>query len=274
MSSTRHLAHPAQTSKLREFLKWILPERVRRSLITAIHLVRRRLRNFERRPAVGWVRFGSFRRLDPIDRQYGWKWGQVLDRYYIEEFLGEFSADIRGRVLEVANNHYTVRFGGDRVVHSDVLHYSSGNPNATIIGDLTQADHIPSNSFDCIILTQTLQFIYRFGSAIDTLHRILKPGGTLLITSHGISQISRSDMNNWGEYWRFTSLSLRKAFGEVFPDSHITIKAYGNVLAATGFLHGLTAGEFRKEELDYRDPDYEVILGGRIVKPDTPSVLK
>ena len=167
-----------------------------------------------------------------------------------------------------------MRFGGDRVVRSDVLHYSSGNPNATIIADLTQADNIPSNSFDCIILTQTLQFIYRFGAAIDTLHRILKPGGVLLITSHGISQISRSDMNNWGEYWRFTSLSLRKAFGEVFPDSHITIKAYGNVLAATGFLHGLTAGEFRKEELDYQDPDYEMIIGGRIVKPNAPSVLK
>jgi hypothetical protein len=80
-------------------------------------------------------------------------------------------------------------------------------------------------------------------------------------------------MNNWGEYWRFTSLSLRKVFGEVFPDSHITIKAYGNVLAATGFLHGLTAGEFRKEELDYRDPDYEMIIGGRIVKPNAPSAL-
>jgi hypothetical protein len=34
------------------------------------------------------------------------------------------------------------------------------HPGATIVGDLTRADHIPSDSFDCVNLTQTLQFIY------------------------------------------------------------------------------------------------------------------
>ena len=28
---------------------------------------------------------------------------------------------------------------------------------------------------------------------------------------------------------------------------------------------------FRREELDYRDPDYEVLLGARMVKPSEPS---
>lgn len=227
----------------------------------------KRLQLFERRPPVGWVRFGSLRRLQPIDRSYGWRWGKPLDRYYIEQFLGEFEIDVHGRVLEVADNSYTFRFGGDRVSQSDVLHYVSGNPKATIVADLTDGDQIPSNSFDCIILTQTLQFIYNVEGAIHTLHRILKPGGVLLVTCHGISQISRLDMQNWGEYWRFTSLSVRNLFSKVFPSNNISVRGYGNVLATTAFLYGLTVRDLRQEELDYRDPDYELVLGVRAIKP-------
>ena len=45
------------------------------------------------------------------------------------------------------------------------------------------------DAFDCIIFTQTLHFIYDVRLAIQTLHRILKPGGVLLATFPGISQI-------------------------------------------------------------------------------------
>jgi hypothetical protein len=99
------------------------------------------------------------------------------------------------------------------------------------------------------------------------LHRVLKPGGVVLATCHGISQISSYDMENWGEYWRLTSLSARKLFTEVFPKDSVTIQTYGNVLSATAFLHGLTAQELRREELDHHDPRYEVIIAVRAVKP-------
>jgi len=42
---------------------------------------------------------------------------------------------------------------------------------------------------------------------------------------------------------------------------------YGNVLAATAFLHGLAAEELTREELDHRDPDYELLIGVRAQKP-------
>ncbi len=264
-----------QFPRSRAFLKTVLPKKARPLWwrVTGVpSVLRRKLKKFKRRPPVGWVRFGSLRRLEPVDRGFGWRWGKVIDRYYIEAFLNDFAADIRGRVLEVADNTYTVLFGGDKVTHSDVLYATHGNPKATIIANLTDAENIPSNSFDCIILTQTLQFIYGVQPAIRTLHRILKPGGVLLVTSHGISQISRFDMDSWGEYWRFTSLSLRRLFSEVFPENHIKIKVYGNVLTATAFLYGLNAGELRREELEYQDPDYELILCARITKPDDLSV--
>lgn len=81
------------------------------------------------------------------------------------------------------------------------------------------------------------------------------------MTVPGISQISRYDMDHWGDYWRFTTLSARKLFAEVFKTEHVDVQAYGNVLTAVAFLHGFVIGEIREEELSYRDPDYEVVIG-------------
>jgi hypothetical protein len=56
-------------------------------------------------------------------------------------------------------------------------------------------------------------------------------------------------------------------FDDVFGQEHVDVCAYGNVLAATGLLHGLVSTELRPEELDYRDRDYEVIISVKAVKP-------
>jgi len=217
-------------------------------------------------PPVGWVRFGNLRRVTPISRTFGFDRGLCIDRYYIETFLAKYSEDIQGNVLEIGDDTYTWKFGGGRVAKSDVLHVWNNNPKATIVADLTRADHIPSDAFDCIILTQTLQFIYDVRAAIKTLYRILKPSGVLLATFPGISQISRYDMDRWGEYWRFTTLSARRLFEEFFPPENIEVQAYGNVLAAIAFLHGLAAEELSQKELDYFDPDYELLIAVRAVK--------
>jgi len=216
-------------------------------------------------PKTGAIKFGDLRRLTPISRVFGFDRGTPIDRYYIEGFLARNSGDIRGRVLEVGDDSYTRRYGGERVNKIDVLHVTEGSPQATIIADLTKADHIPSESFDCIILTQTLHLIYDVHAAIETLHRILKPGGVLLATFPGISQI---DHYEWGKtwYWAFTSLAARRMFGEAFSDSALSVETHGNVLAATSFLHGISVEELRKEELDFSDPDYEVTIAVRAVK--------
>ena len=137
------------------------------------------------------------------------------------------------------------------------------------MADLTCTDCIPTSTFDCIILTQTLQFIYDVPSAIRTLYRILKPGGVLLATASGISQISRYDMDRWGEFWRFTPLSAKRLFQEAFPEEGLSVESYGNVLVAVAFLHGLAAEDLRSHELAYYDQDYPVIITVRAQKPDT-----
>lgn len=227
---------------------------------------RRRLARWAVWPPVGWVRFGSLRRIKPISSDYGNSRGLEIDRYYIEKFLSEFSADVRGHVLEIKHNAYTVRFGSDRVTHSDVLHPVEGNPDATIIADLTKADHLPASTFDAIIFTQTLQFIYDLHTVIATLHRILKPGGVLLATVSGMAQLSLEDFDNWGEYWRFTSLSARLLFEETFSKGQVTVRSYGNVLAAISFLEGLAVEDLKQKELDAVDRSYEVLIAVRAVK--------
>jgi SAM-dependent methyltransferase len=215
---------------------------------------------------VGWVRFGSLRRLQPISAQWGFERGLPIDRYYIEAFLAAHAGDIRGHGLEVKEDLYSSRFGGDYVTRVDILHPELGNPKATIVADLTKGDGLPSDAFDFIVLTQTLHLIYDVESAVRTLYRILKPGGVLLTTVSGISKISRGDMDRWGHHWAFTSRSAERLFGDFFGRENVTVEAHGNVLAAVAFLHGVASQELRSRHLNYHDPDFEVLVTIRAVK--------
>src|SRR5512146_1760265 len=211
--------------------------------------------------------FSALRRVTPYRPAYGWNRGQCLDRYYIEKFLAGHASDIQGHVLEVAEPEYTLKFGGDRVTRSEVIDLDSHNPKATLREDLTLATGIPDNSFDCILCTQTLIYIYDFQAAIRTLHRILKPGGVLLATFPGIAQLCPQSMIGVGQdYWRLTRHSARIAFESVFGDTNVQIETYGNVLTATAMLHGLVSAEFTAEEVDHHDPEYEVTIAVRARK--------
>lgn len=218
------------------------------------------------RPPVGEVDFGDLRILEPVSREFGYDRGMPIDRYYIERFLDANRDVIGGRVLEIGDDEYTRRFGGARVSRSDVLHVSEGNPKATLVGDLASGVQVTSDCFDCIIFTQTLQFIFEHQAALATLYRILKPGGTLLATVPGITKVPQ---DRWGELcaWSYTRLSVQRLFSEAFPDSSFNVESKGNVLAATAFLYGLAARELSAEELEYADPLYQVLISVRASKP-------
>ena len=212
------------------------------------------------------IDFGDLRRLTPIDSSFGLGRGKPVDRRYIEDFLARHRRDIRGRVLEVAEDTYTFRFGGNQVT-SDILHIDDSHPGATVIADLADADHLSDATFDCFICTQTLTYIFDVPRALATIHRILRPGGVLLTTVPGISQISPYDQDRWGEFWRFTEQSLGRLLGDAFGPANVEVVSYGNVLASLAFLHGLCVDDLSPDELDYRDPRYQMLVTGRAVKP-------
>lgn len=218
----------------------------------------------EYNPPVGHARLGDLRRLTPFCIHWGALRGLPVDRYYIENFLDRHRADIRGRVLEVGDPTYTRRFGGEHVERSDVLHVDADAPEATIISDLESGEGIPSAAFDCIILTQTLQLIFNVPAAIQTIQRILRPGGVLLCTVPGITKTGDKD---WGStwYWSFTALSVQRMFEAQFGRERVEVKAHGNVLTAAAFLYGLACEELTPEELNHRDPAYEVLITARVV---------
>ena len=231
--------------------------------------VRRRLRPL-RAAYVDWrrrrpPRLGALRRVTPIDPNWGFERGTPIDRVYVETFVGSHAADIRGRVLEVAAPDYTTRFGRD-VERVDILMATEGNPQATIVGDLADAPHIPSDAFDCAIVTQTLQFVWDVRAALATLHRVLAPGGVLLATVPGITKLSPPEDEQFGEWWHFTARSARRLAEEAFGEGSVEARSYGNVLSAAGFLYGLAASDLRPEELAAHDRLYEVTIGVRAVK--------
>ena len=205
------------------------------------------------------VNWYNLRNLMPVSRKFGLDRGTPIDRIYIEDFLYRNQQSITGAVCEIADNTYSLKYGHD-VQKYEILHYTEDNKGATIVGDLTNKDTLPYAHVDCFILTQTLNFIYDVKAAIEGLHYILADQGVALVTVAGICQISRYDMDRWGDYWRFTDLSIKKLFDEVFGSENIEIETYGNVLTATAFLQGISAEELTKEELFYKDIDYQLTI--------------
>lgn len=212
------------------------------------------------------MRKGDFKSLQPFSKKFGFdRDGGPIDRYYIHKFLKEESSFIKGRVLEIEDNEYTRLYGGEKVTQSDILHVNDLNPKATIVGDLTHLPHVPDNQFDCIILTQTLHLIYDFHAALATCLRLLKPGGTFLLTSPGITPI---DHQEWSDiwYWSFTKPSIIKIFSTCFSKEKTIVQSYGNVFIASAFLYGMSLNEVREEELLHQDPHYPVILTAKATK--------
>lgn len=252
-------------NKFRLIKKQLFPSYRRKVINTIVNWVKPLEQN--RKLQVGKVSLGDLKRTTPFSEEFGYDRGGPIDRYYIEKFLAANAAHIFGRVLEIGDNEYTMRFGNGKVQISDVLHVDSSNPKATIIGDLSNAPQLDNNSFDCIILTQTLQLIYNYKDAIETCFRILKPGGALLITVPGISQIASDQWENcW--YWSFTTLSMNRILKEYFAEDKVKVNASGNVLLATAFLYGMGIGEMKAPDLEIYDPHYQLLISALAVKQD------
>jgi hypothetical protein len=160
---------------------------VKKLPLLSVRKIKTHITSFFRRQTCSKIDLGRLDQLTPVSTVFGFDRGTPIDRYYIEKFPLKNQADIHGVVLEIGDSEYTKKFGKDKVTRSEILHAVTGNPRATIIGDLSTGAGIPENFFDCMILTQTIQFIYDVKSAIRHSYAALAPGGVLLVTVGGIS---------------------------------------------------------------------------------------
>src|SRR5690606_9331668 len=107
------------------------------------------------------------------------------------------------------------------------------------------------------IITRTLEFIYDPSPVIEALYRILAPGGVILAAVPGM----RPPLSGESDCYRTFAASLaRRLFERYFPPGNINVECFGNPLAAVSLLHGLAAEDLKREELDYCDERYEIMI--------------
>jgi SAM-dependent methyltransferase len=201
---------------------------------------------------------------EPISRNFAAERGKPLDRYYIEKFLEDNRQYICGDVMEIAETTYTDKFGIN-VAHSYALHVN-GWGDGIIQGNLETGEGIQDNSIDCLICTQTIQFIYGIKEVVKNIYKLLKPGGHALVTAAGISYLSMYDYDNWGEYWKLTKYSMRKLFEESFDSENVEVCSYGNSKIAIGMMYGLCQEDVSEKDFEYCDEQFPVIVTVNVKK--------
>lgn len=137
-------------------------------------------------------------------------------------------------------------------------------PGIAFAGDIGTEGLLPSDAFDSIVFTQTLQYALRPDVALAQLYRALKPDGVLLLTVPAISPLEPEDT---GWLWNFTPKVTRRLFDQTFGPAHCSIAVHGNVFAATCALQGIVQEDVEPARLDPVDPCYPVVISVRAVKP-------
>jgi SAM-dependent methyltransferase len=209
------------------------------------------------------VEFEASVAVTPVSEVFGLDRGTPLDRVFISRFLEAHRNVIRGDCLEVEEPAYTRKFGQPgHVAHA--LKFSAspdGAGDREVVADLSKPETVPQDGFDTFICTQTLNFIFDLDPVVESIHKLLKPGGYALITVAGISQISRYDYERWGDFWRFTDLTLRKLLTHRFAEADCRLATFGNVATSCLFLQGVSAEDIPDLKiLDTTDPNYQMVV--------------
>jgi hypothetical protein len=196
----------------------------------------------------------------PISSMVGTDRGTPIDRVAIEGFLSHHQERVRGRVLEVKDRKYTTRFGGGgaagRVTRSDVLDINRENKDANILDDIRSLATIPDGTYDCLIVTQVLQYVDDLDAAIRSIRRVLAPGGSAIVTVPTVGKLDGQEDKVAGHYWRLTPDSARHLFSKRFGNdpAHLEIHGWGNARLAAAFLSGLCVEDLSPRTFSSYDP--------------------
>ena len=198
----------------------------------------------------------------PDGERYGAIRGYSVVRTYIDEFITENRGVIRGRCLEVGDPRYTIPLGGELVTALDVLDVDPSNEQATVHGDLQDLHAVPDDTYDCAVVTGVLQYLQDPAAAAHELHRILAPGGTVLVT---VPTMGPEDIVDY-DRWRFMPVGIRAIFENAFGPDNVLVQAYGNMLTGIAHWAGLAREDMPKRAWRLQDPVYPVSLGVRATK--------
>jgi SAM-dependent methyltransferase len=86
-----------------------------------------------------------------------------------------------------------------------------GNPNADVALSADGTVPLPDASFDMVVSTQVLEHVGDPMLYLSESFRLLRPGGKLVLTTHGIMYYHRDP----ADYWRWTCEGLEKIVQDV-----------------------------------------------------------
>lgn len=229
-------------------------------------------------PLIRQWRSRQFRRLRPFGG--GRSDGLPVIRYYWAEFLEKYQGDIRGRALEVGETVTIRQYGGNRLTQADALDLAAHSLEVRVVADLSRADLIPGDQYDCFVHQFTTCVIYDIEAALYHAIRLLKPGGVLLINFWCVDfYLHRGlDMGTGAPlymYHWFTPIGVHNLLHSLgLDDTEYQMEIYGNLLTRMAFLLNLPAEEFTPAELDFADPGQPLLLCVRVVKPTNWQATK
>ncbi len=210
------------------------------------------------------MRWGNLRRTAPLSSEHALDRGLPVDRHYIAEFLTDHAVDVRGDVMEMSRSTYTDAYGGARVTSVTIVDIDRSNEQATRYCDLCEPGSLPADAFDCIVFTQTLQYLADLDTAIENLWRALRPGAVLLLTVPAASRVAPVD----GDYWRFTPAGLAVMLRDRLPaEALVTTSGRGNSFAVAAQVVAASVEDVGRPSLVANDPAYPVVAMARVVKP-------
>jgi len=206
--------------------------------------------------------WGNMRRAEPFSDSYGTDRGTPVDRHFLRRFLERHRSDIRGTVMEMERPEWVECFGVE-VDRLDIVDINPANLEANRVLDLCEPDLLPNATYDCMLVTQTLQYVASPASVLRNLGAALAPGGTLFLS---VPVISRLDANSGptGDRWRFSPAGLRLLLEDTLPGVRAEVVGFGNLPAALAFLAGLAAEELSARDLELQDERFPIIACARV----------
>lgn len=181
--------------------------------------------------------------------------GTPIDRFYIEKFVKSKRKYISGNIYEIGDDFYSKKYAQPHSKFT-VLTYKENEPFAKHNINFNKKNSHLYNTADCLIVVQTLNFLYNTKNAISEIRNILKYDGCAIITVSSITPVSLYDYKRWGDFWRFTDMALRELLLEFFSIEEIEIRSFGNYDSTMFYLSGACAEEVNESILNHIDPEF------------------
>jgi SAM-dependent methyltransferase len=231
-----------------------------------------------RLPLIRSLRCLQFRRLQPLGHSR--QRGTPIVRYYWESYLRSHQADIRGIALEIGSTETIRRFGGMAVSCAEAIDLSPHSPEVTVVADLSRADHVPSERYDCFVNQFTMHLLYDAEAALYHAIRILKPGGVLLINFSCVDYYFPRglDMGTGAPlfvYRWYTPIQVENLFRSLsLGPKDYSLSTCGNLFTRIAYQMNMPAEELTRRELESADPGHPLLICVRAVKPENWQAKK